>query len=252
MVRRRALEGPRPSEHYSGAIGPVIDLAGGFRMQATARYRSGLQTGHLLLWVVGCAVSFAQRRALMPADLPAGPDRVLLFGSNVLWGIALGTILTGCVLLAYRRWRGDTRYPSRAGHWLLLRSLAAYATWKIFIRSGSPVSASVSVLIVDLAFLWYLRPHLPGHWVAVFLVSGIAAAVRAALFMALERDPVIVVSLNPVSAGLALVDALVILWAVGRDRRSDVPTDGLHRLGIATMLAHYTLSAIFSLIYLAR
>jgi hypothetical protein len=221
-------------------------------MQATARHRSGLQTGHLLLWVVGCAVGFAERRELMQANLPTDRYRVMLF-SSMIWGIALGTILTGCILLAYRRWRGNRSYPSRSGHWLLLRALAVHATWTIFILPGSPAGASLSVLIVDLAFLWYLRRHLPRHWVAVFLVSCIAAAVRAALFMALYRIPAtVVVSLNSVSIGSAVVDALVILWAVGRDRRSDVPTDGLHRLGIVTVLALDAWSAIFSLIHLAR
>jgi hypothetical protein len=207
--------------------------------------------GHLLLWVVGCAVGFAERRALMPADLPTDRYRLILF-SNALWGTAIGTILTGCSLLAYRRWRGDRSYPSRAGHWLLLRALAVYATWTIFILPRAPAGASVSVLIVDLAFLWCLRRHLPRHWVAVFLVTCIAAAIRAALFIEWERNPAIVVSLNSLSVGAALFDALVILWAIGRDRRSGVPTDGLHRLGIATVLALDALSAIFSLIYLVR
>jgi hypothetical protein len=208
--------------------------------------------GHLLLWVVGCAIGFAERRALTPTDLPTDRDRMMVFGSNVVWGMALGTILTGCVLLAYRRWRGDTSYPSRAGHWLLLRALAVYATWTIFILSGPLTSASVSVLMVDVAFLWCLRPHLPRQWVAVFLVSCIAAAIRAAVFMALYRDPAIVVSLNSIGIGSALVDALVILRAIGRDRRSDVPTDGLHRLGIVMVLVLDVLSAIFSLVSLVR
>ena len=46
-------------------------------------------------------------------------------GYNLAMGTAFGTILIGCGLLAYRRWRGDTSYPSRAGHWLLLLGLAA-------------------------------------------------------------------------------------------------------------------------------
>jgi hypothetical protein len=216
-------------------------------MKAESRRGPGLRMGHLLLWVVGCAVGFAERRALTPADLPTGRHRILLLSSNVLWGMALGTILTGCVLLAYRRWRGDTHYPSRAGHWLLLRALAVYATWTIFILPRYPAGASVSVLIVELAFLWCLRRHLPRHWVVVFLVPCIAAVIRAALFMALERDPSIVLSLNDISAGSALVDALVILWAIGRDRRSGAPTDGLHRLGIVTVLALDALNTIFSL-----
>ena len=43
-------------------------------------------------------------------------------------------------------------------------------TWTIFILPRYPAGASVSVLIVELAFLWCLRRHLPRHWVVVFLV----------------------------------------------------------------------------------
>jgi hypothetical protein len=52
----------------------------------------------------------------------------------------------------------------------------------------------------------------------VFLESFILAGIRAACFMALDRDPGIVVTLNYLGAGSALLDALVILWAIGRDR----------------------------------
>ena len=48
-------------------------------------------------------------------------------GYSLAMGTAFGTILTGCGLMAYRRWRGDASYPSRAGHWLLLFGLAAAA-----------------------------------------------------------------------------------------------------------------------------
>jgi hypothetical protein len=206
--------------------------------------------GHLLLWVVGCAIVFAERRALMPTNLPTERLRVLLLGSNLLWGIALGTVLAGCALLAYRRWQGDRSYPSRAGHWLLLRTLAVYVTWMAFahLRLSLFVPNSL-VLMVDLAFLWGLRRRLPRHWVAVFLVSCIAAAIRAAVFMALDRIPAIVWSLNYIGAGSALLDALVVFWAIGRDRRAGVPTDGLHRLGIVLVLVLDALSASFSLIY---
>ena len=137
---------------------------------------------------------------------------MLIDGVAVAFRIAIGTILTGCALLAYRRWQGDRSYPSRAGHWLLLRALAVHATWTIsrpiywlLLRAlAVPVTQRnfnlyqagvyVSVLIIDLAFLWCLRRGLPRHWVAVFLVHCLAAAIRAALlFMqrgaAMRRSP---------------------------------------------------------------
>jgi hypothetical protein len=218
-------------------------------MQAEAGCGPGLRMGHLLLWVVGCAVGFAVMRALTPVGLATDRDRLMIFSSNVVWGTALGTTLTGCVLLAYRRWRGDTRYPSRAGHWLLLRNLAVDAIWMI---RPPPLSATgAMVLMIDLAFLWGLRRRLPRHWVTVFVVSSLDAAVRAVMFIAFEfyHLTAMLMSLGPIGVGFSLVDALVILRAIGRDRRSGAPTDGLHRLGVATMVAIDAMNVIFDLVF---
>jgi hypothetical protein len=40
-------------------------------------------------------------------------------------GAALGTILTGIGVMAYRRWRRGMPYPFLPGHWLLVLGLAA-------------------------------------------------------------------------------------------------------------------------------
>lgn len=222
-------------------------------MKAEPRRGPRLRMGHLLLWVVGCALGFAERRAAAPAGLSLSTDpvRMMIFASNLAWGIALGTILTGCVLIAYRRSRGDPDYPSRAGHWLLLRGLAVDAIWVAFNLSYLSLSVSGScILLVDLIFLWYLRRRLPLHWVAVFLVSTIFAGIRTGVFIAFESYdlPAILVSLRYIGAGSALTDALVMLRAIGRDRRDGIPTDGLHRLGIATVLVLDALTALFCLI----
>jgi hypothetical protein len=204
-------------------------------MTAPERRRPRLQMGHLLLWVVGCAVGFAERRSITPLDLPTTREQVIVFSSTVISGIAMGTILTGCVLLVYWRWRGDRSYPSRAGHWLLLRGLALYAVLAALIHSRSLSFPYYWIaLLVDLAFLWGLRRRLPRHWVAVFLVTCIIAAIRAVGFTAVFFNRP---ATSAIGIGSALLDAVAILWAVGRDRRSSIPTDGLHRLGVGTTLA---------------
>ena len=81
--------------------------------------------GHLLIWVVGCAVGFAAYRSITPPlGIMTPRGRAIVTGYGIAMGTAFGTILTGCGLLAYRRWRGDTSCPSRAGHWLLILGLA--------------------------------------------------------------------------------------------------------------------------------
>jgi hypothetical protein len=68
--------------------------------------------------------------------------------------------------------------------------------------------------------------------------------VYAALRLARELNSTIFVDLSFLNFLAALFDAGVICWAIRRDRRSGVPTDGLHRLGIAGGLAADAVIAI--------
>lgn len=214
-------------------------------MQGATPREPRLRMGHLLLWIAGCAVGFAERRSIANIDLPTGRDRVLMIGSSVVWAVALGTVLTGCVLMAYRRWQGDRSCPSLAGHWLLLRILAIDVTSTASGYFRIPFSlTSAIVLMIDLAFLRGLYRRLPRHWVAVFLVDGLAAAIRMIDFLAF---PFSLTGIGGIGLGSSLVMALTILWAIGRDRRSGAPADGLHRLGVGTALALDASSVLFYL-----
>src|SRR5262245_22800443 len=97
----------------------------GLRTQAMARREPPLRMGHLMIWVFGCAVGFAAYQSITPRRIPALSSLILVSGYSLAMGTAFGTILTGCAMMAYRRWQGDSSYPSRAGHWLLLFGLAA-------------------------------------------------------------------------------------------------------------------------------
>ena len=72
-------------------------------MQATARREPRLQMGHLLIWVVGCAVGFAAYRWITPPHIGIFRGLAIVSGYSLAMGMAFGTILTGCGLLAYRR-----------------------------------------------------------------------------------------------------------------------------------------------------
>jgi hypothetical protein len=216
-------------------------------MQATSGRGPRLRMGHLLIWIVGCAVGLAERRPMMVAYIPSFRDRVFVIGNSVVSGVAIGTLLAGCGVLAYRRWRGDASCPSRAGHWLLLRALAVHAmTLAAQYARLTPFVYFSIVLMIDLAFLWGLRRRLPRHWVTVFLVSTILAAVRAVGFGAFAYQAHL---WSAIGAGSALLDGLTILWAIGRDRRSGAPVDGLHRLGVGVALA---LDAIYMTVSLMQ
>lgn len=71
-------------------------------MQATAERATGLRMGHLVAWIVGCAVGFAAYRSMMPPWLPdVTPlrSRVLVSCYGLFMGTAFGTILTGSGLV---------------------------------------------------------------------------------------------------------------------------------------------------------
>ena len=87
-------------------------------MQDTAGPEPRLRMGHLLIWVVGCALGFAAYRSITPLNVWPPIWRTIVMSYSLAMGTAFGTILTGCGLLAYRRWRGGTSCQPRAGHWL--------------------------------------------------------------------------------------------------------------------------------------
>lgn len=94
---------------------------------ATPTAKSGglrLSIAHLLCWIAASALGFAAYQRISPTPLRLGP--ALVVGVyNLVMGMALGTILTGVGIMAYRRWRDGMSYPSSPGHWLLMLGLAA-------------------------------------------------------------------------------------------------------------------------------
>jgi hypothetical protein len=134
----------------------------------------------------------------------------IVAGYSLAMGTTFGTILTGCGLMAYRRWRGDHSHPSRAGHWLLLLGLAAAAadiaavvayhlravqdpSYPVtpYLAQFNPGGAStwpsmhhhavgwgVAEMVV-LGFVLTIRRRLERRWRVVFLVFLLVAAILA-------------------------------------------------------------------------
>ncbi len=65
-----------------------------------------LRIAHLLCWTAASALGFAAYRGITPSLGPGSP-RVYLGVYDSVMGLALGTILTGVGIMAYRRWRRD-------------------------------------------------------------------------------------------------------------------------------------------------
>jgi hypothetical protein len=258
-------------------------------MQAPSQPEPQLRLGHLLIWIVGCALGFAAYRELLTA--PFQPRfRPLVLGYNLGMGTTLGTILAGSGLLAFRRWRGDLSYPSLPGHWLLLFGLAAAladgaaiiayigcarqdpsfpepAFWVHLREADNPtwpgfyhqtVGWGLGA-VVALVFLCRLRGRLARPWLAVFLVALIASATLAGLKLITFIHLLITNRLVEYTAwcrrsvqlfaGFLLLGALAILAALAWDMRTRARTDGLHRLGIAVWLAIAAVQVVTCVIF---
>jgi hypothetical protein len=242
----------------------------------------------LLIWVVGCAVGFAAYRWITPPHIATSGGLRIVSGYSLVMGMAFGTILTGCGLLAHRRWQGDTSSPSRAGHWLLLLGLAAVpadiaaivayncraahdpsfrmtaylAQFEIGGRGTWPAMYHQAVgwtvgAIAVLGFLCALRRRLQRHWLAVFVVSALASATLAVghvialslAFLAVDARSLTRLLVH-VYAGFLILGALAILSAIAWDWRSGVPGDGVHRLGLETWLAIAAIQLVMYSLYL--
>ncbi len=91
--------------------------------QTSAGLAPRLRIAHLLCWTVASAFGFAAYRGITPSLAPGVYIGIGVYDS--VMGLALGTILTGVSIMAYRRWRDGMPYPSLPGHWLLVFGLAA-------------------------------------------------------------------------------------------------------------------------------
>ena len=125
-------------------------------MQPSPRDGPRLRISHLLVWTLGCAVGFAAYGWLTP-PWPMPPKTQFLSGAyNLLMGVALGTLLAGAGVLAYRRGRGDRSYPSLPGHWLLLFGI------------GAALADGVAVVVFRCLIAAWFPPdnHLTVYWLA--------------------------------------------------------------------------------------
>ncbi len=178
-----------------------------------------LRIAHLLCWTAASALGFAAYRGITPSLGPGSP-RVYLGVYDSVMGLALGTILTGVGIMAYRRWRRGMPYPSLPGHWLLILGLAAavadgvaIGVFEFLTRLYYPplkwppgtvnlpkvlliqflISKNPDVIgvyhqafgwgigaVSALALSWHLRRRLSWPWLAVFLVFALAAAILSA------------------------------------------------------------------------
>jgi hypothetical protein len=245
----------------------------------------------LLIWVVGCAIGFAAYRSIMPDRLamsrwpPRGLAAVTVH--SLAMGTAAGTILTGCGLMACRRRRGDTSYPSLAGHWLLLFGLAAaaddvaavlaYRYWTVpdpsypvnpYLAQFQPGGASTRPTfyhqmvgwsvgaLAALGFLRAVRRRLPRRWVAVFFTFALVAAILGGghivvlVFAPRLVDPPLNRFFVHAYAGAVLLGAVAIVSAVDKDRRSAAPADGPHRLGVGAWLVIAAIQLVLYGVYL--
>ena len=186
--------------------------------QTSAGLAPRLRIAHLLCWTVASAFGFAAYRGITPSLAPGVYIGIGVYDS--VMGLALGTILTGVSIMAYRRWRDGMPYPSLPGHWLLVFGLAAAVADSVAIgvfeiphppllpalevgagygqpAEGAPCPVPyIETPGPDLCLSpgcrmgagsggspglsWHLRRRLSWPWLSVFVVFGLAAATLSA------------------------------------------------------------------------
>ena len=77
---------------------------------------------HLLGWMAGCAVVLAIYRGTTDWAKIDPEYRATLRLWQLAFGLLYGTALSGLGLLAWRRLRGQSTFPTMPGHWLLVLS----------------------------------------------------------------------------------------------------------------------------------
>ena len=157
--------------------------------------RARLRIAHLLGWTVASALGFAAYRGITPRPAPGAPSVIIGVYDSVM-GLALGTILTGVGVMAYRRWWGRMSYPSLPGHWLLILGLAAAAA------NGAAIA-----VFKYLTRLYYP----PSKWPpgTVYLPKVILVQ-----FLISKHPDLIGVNHQAVGWGLGAVAALAVSWHV--------------------------------------
>jgi hypothetical protein len=168
----------------------------------------------MMAWIFGCGLGLAAYRVLSPWWTMHGAMGILSGVYDLVMGTALGTILTGSGLLAYRRARGDRSYPGLPGHWLLLFGLAAamanaaavlvfrtlLAAWYppgVYLsaywlpyrmaRNGPDLAGMYSQCVgwglgaaAALGFCWHIRGHVRRPWLVIFLLFLLTSVMLAA------------------------------------------------------------------------
>ena len=131
---------------------------------------------HLMLWILNCGLVLTGYRLLNdPAEI-LPEDRLFADVFQLVMSMGYSLALTALIVLLARRWRGDRRFPTHAGHWLVIVGAIALA-----IDGGS-------LAIVKLYAAWqgrswsdYWSAYQAGAW-------GLGTAVGLAVLAAVRME----------------------------------------------------------------
>lgn len=214
---------------------------------------------HFFVWITTCALVLTGYKLLNdPADF-AADERAFSSAFQLVMSIGYSLALTALGVLIVRRWQGDLRFPTHAGHWLVIVGVIAMAIdggslavvklyaarsglpWKEYWPEYQATAWSLGTL-AGLALLVLVRQEL--YWRLVVLgivaftslhaIEHVADATGQRLWTLYRWHDAIALSI----LGLGI---LSVILASGIDLSTRVKRDWLHWSGVAAWLGLATM-----------
>jgi hypothetical protein len=213
-----------------------------------------LGTAHLLLWILTCSLVLTGYRLLNDPEDILPQERLFSDFFQLVMSIGYSLALTALLVLVARRWWGDRRFPTHAGHWLVIvgvitlaidgGSLAAvklYAVWQgrdwtsywSFYQAGAwSLGTAVGLaLLIGVRMEWRWRAVIA----AISAFTGLNAiehgAAATGYYIARLSDSHDIIAMAILISGIA---ALVTASAI--DISSRQTRDWLHWSGVTAWL----------------
>lgn len=214
---------------------------------------------HFFVWITTCALVLTGYKLLNdPSDF-ADDERAFSSAFQLVMSIGYSLALTALGVLIVRRWQGDRRFPTHAGHWLVIVGVIAMAidggsmavVKLIAARTGLPWKEYWSVYqatawslgtLAGLLLLMGVRLEVYWRLVVVGIVAFTSLpAIEHLADAAGQRFWTLYRWHDAIALSILGLGILAVILASGIDLATRVKRDWLHWSGVAAWLGLATM-----------